>query len=80
MIKKLVEQIIDLYNARKTINEIFNCETLYEEKMIQLITELLAETSITDTEYEYLKERLKFFGVKDYQIFEIISIALKEPK
>lgn len=64
-------KIIDLHKAKSMVDN-------YEENMIQLLTELLGLTSVSDEEYENKKNYLKFNGVKDSDIFEILKIASKE--
>lgn len=64
-------KVCELYKVRETIDE-----SEYEEKMIQLLTELLAETSVSDEEYEKRKNSLRYYGFKESDILEILEIAL----
>lgn len=72
-IGKWAMKVIDLHRAKSVLDE-----ATYEETMIQLLTELLGETSVSDAEYESRKDSLRFFGVKDSDVFEILAIASKE--
>lgn len=70
-IKKWSIKIIELHRAKSIVDN-------YEENMIQLLTELLGLTSVSDEEYEKKKNYLKFNGIKDSDVFEILKIASKE--
>ena len=66
-------KVIALHKAKSVLDEV-----TYEEKMIQLLTELLGLTSVSDEEYESKKNCLRFNGVKDSDVSEILKIASKE--
>lgn len=66
-------KVIALHKAKSVLDEV-----TYEENMIPLLTELLGETSVSDAEYESRKNSLRFYGVKDSDVFEILAIASKE--
>ena len=73
LIHNLSIKICDLYKVREVIDE-----SEYEEKMTQYLIELLAESSISDEEYETRKNSLRYYGFKKSDILEALQIGLNE--
>lgn len=68
-VEKWRKKVIALDEAMKVEVPIENSEEL----MIQLLTELLAETSISDEEYEQWKNHFRFYGLGESDVGDVLK-------